>query len=237
MKLKYYMRGIGVGILFSTMVFFIVGNGKPQMTDEQIIKAAKELGMEEKRTVDLSGLNPTPTIVPDGKNEDANHSANATQDGTNDKDNIPSITPGIDGSGVESLDAINDTKKGDENSLDSDESKKDNESSLDNNGSTVDKNSSADNQNSSVDSNASKSEESTDNDSVETITLVIKSGMFSHHVADLCKTLGLVEDAKEFDSYLIKNGYAGKIRTNRYEIPVGASYEDIAGLITIKPRY
>jgi len=222
MKLKYYMRGIGVGILFSTMVFLVVGNEKPQMTDEQIIKAAKELGMEEKKTVDLSGLNPTPTVVLDGKNEGSDKLSNTDQDGANDKDNLPSVTPGIDGSGAESLDT-NDTKKDNNTSSNLDESKKDNNSAVDHS--------------SSVDNNGSKSDESTENDSVDKIELVIKSGMFSHHVADLCKTLGLVEDAKEFDSYLIRNGYASKIRTNRYEIPVGASYEEIASLITTKPRY
>ncbi len=47
MKGKYYLRGIGVGILFATLVLFttycISGRGK--MTDEEVIARAEELGM------------------------------------------------------------------------------------------------------------------------------------------------------------------------------------------------
>lgn len=47
MKRKYYLRGIGVGILFATIILFtaysISGQGK--MTDEEVIARAEELGM------------------------------------------------------------------------------------------------------------------------------------------------------------------------------------------------
>lgn len=47
MKRKYYIRGIGVGILFATIVLFtaysVTGAGK--MTDEEIMRRAEELGM------------------------------------------------------------------------------------------------------------------------------------------------------------------------------------------------
>lgn len=47
MKQKYYLRGIGVGILFATIILFtaysISGQGK--MTDEEVIARAEELGM------------------------------------------------------------------------------------------------------------------------------------------------------------------------------------------------
>lgn len=47
MKRKYYIRGIGVGILFATIILFtaysVTGGGK--MTDEEIMRRAEELGM------------------------------------------------------------------------------------------------------------------------------------------------------------------------------------------------
>lgn len=47
MKMRYYLRGLGLGILF-TAVFFLVGGGSEQtMSDEMVKERAKELGMIE----------------------------------------------------------------------------------------------------------------------------------------------------------------------------------------------
>lgn len=43
MKLKYYLRGLGTGILFATIILFISYSYK--MSDSQIKKMAEELGM------------------------------------------------------------------------------------------------------------------------------------------------------------------------------------------------
>jgi Predicted periplasmic solute-binding protein len=43
MKLKYYMRGLGIGICVTTL---IMSFGKEKMTDQEIIKRAQELGMK-----------------------------------------------------------------------------------------------------------------------------------------------------------------------------------------------
>ena len=248
MKLKYYMRGIGVGILFSIIVFLIVGQEELQMTEEQIIAAAKELGMEEKKTIDLSGLNPTPITSP-GENSDTlgdtNNSSNEEPGDLEEKDQLPSITPASDESDTDSLKTGDDKKKEEDTSVNSDEPKKDNDSNVDNNDSTVDNNdttvdnndTTVDNNDTTVDINGSESDVSSTNGSEEIKTFTISKGMYSHDVADLCESIGLVENAKDFDRYLIQNGYASNIRINRYEIPVGASYEDIARIITTKPQY
>lgn len=47
MKLKYYLRGLGIGILVTVMIVAISGAGKKTMTDEEIKSRAKELGMIE----------------------------------------------------------------------------------------------------------------------------------------------------------------------------------------------
>ena len=238
MKLKYYMRGIGVGILFSIMVFLIVGEEDPQMTDEQIIAAAKELGMEEKKTIDLSGLNPTPVASIDDKGDnlkDPNNLSNEEKGDTDKKENNPSITPDSDASEVDSSNSIDDQKNEDDTSVNSDD-----KMNKDDAASNPDESKNADelekDNNTSVDNN-STSDKGEINESDEIKTLVISKGMYSHDVADLCESIGLVKNAKEFDSYLIQNGYASNIRINRYEIQVGASYEEIARLITKRPQY
>lgn len=47
MKRKYYLRGIGVGILFATIVLFTAYSisDKGKMTDEEVLARAEELGM------------------------------------------------------------------------------------------------------------------------------------------------------------------------------------------------
>ena len=48
MKLKYYMRGIGIGIIVTALIFMIGASASNQISDEEIIARAKELGLVEK---------------------------------------------------------------------------------------------------------------------------------------------------------------------------------------------
>lgn len=46
MKLKYYLRGAGVGVIVTTLIFTIaIAFDKPTMSQEDIIKEAEKLGM------------------------------------------------------------------------------------------------------------------------------------------------------------------------------------------------
>lgn len=47
MKRKYFVRGLGVGIVFGALIMFVayMTSGKNHMSDEDIIKRAQELGM------------------------------------------------------------------------------------------------------------------------------------------------------------------------------------------------
>lgn len=58
MKLKYYMRGVGVGIVFCAIVLFAAFQHiqTNNMSDEDIKKRAMELGLVEQKKVDLSTL-------------------------------------------------------------------------------------------------------------------------------------------------------------------------------------
>ena len=44
MKLKYYLRGLGIGMILTTFILMISFSGK-KMSDEEVIKRAEELGM------------------------------------------------------------------------------------------------------------------------------------------------------------------------------------------------
>lgn len=66
MKLKYYMRGLGVGILLATLIISFGGN-KKNLSDQEIIKRAEALGMvmqeKQKDSLDqmLEDITPMPT--------------------------------------------------------------------------------------------------------------------------------------------------------------------------------
>lgn len=85
MKRKYYLRGIGVGILFATIVLFtaymISGAGK--MTDDEVIARAQELGMTQPESL-LDNLT-KPASTEEGKNstEDPSGTSEDTNTGTN----------------------------------------------------------------------------------------------------------------------------------------------------------
>ena len=53
MRLKSYLRGIGIGILVTAAIFLVSGGGKSDssLTDEQIKERARELGMTEQITL------------------------------------------------------------------------------------------------------------------------------------------------------------------------------------------
>lgn len=66
MKRKYYLRGLGLGILITSLVFIVAGPSEP--TEEEIIKRAEELGYvkgeEAASGINLKDLLGTGTPVP-----------------------------------------------------------------------------------------------------------------------------------------------------------------------------
>lgn len=56
MNLKYYLRGLGIGIFVTSVLLIFAGSEKKQMSDEEIKRRAMELGMVENTVLsDLKG--------------------------------------------------------------------------------------------------------------------------------------------------------------------------------------
>lgn len=96
MKLKYYMRGIGIGVLVTTIIlviaFAFTGNN---MSDEEIIDRAKKLGMvESSKTMTSNSTNAT----------------NSTNNATEGNQTIPGATnPMPDNNSTNTANANNDS--------------------------------------------------------------------------------------------------------------------------------
>ncbi|HOO28963.1 MAG TPA: hypothetical protein PLU43_10915 [Lachnospiraceae bacterium] len=62
MKLKLYLRGLGIGVIVTALLMGFSGSGKQTLTDDEIIAKAKALGMVQEDQVLLS---------PEAENSDA----------------------------------------------------------------------------------------------------------------------------------------------------------------------
>lgn len=177
MKLKYYLRGLGIGILVTTVILSLAGVGRKNMTDEEVVKRAKELGMVESTLLsDLPDQTKTDEVRPTEPEISLQPETSEPEESASTPETpvAPEETP------VSPEDGNPDTPAG------------------------------------------------------ETVTLVIGRGESSTTVSKNLKKAGIVEDAAAFDRFLCNNGYDKKIITGTYEIPYGASEEEIAKIITRK---
>lgn len=65
----------------------------------------------------------------------------------------------------------------------------------------------------------------------ESVTIQIANGDSSFAVCKKLMEAGVIESANEFDSYLCRNGYDKSIRAGSFEIPIGTEEEEIAKII------
>ena len=210
MKLKYYLRGLGIGILVTTVILSLAGVGRKNMTDEEVVKRAKELGMvestllsdlpdqtkaEEVRPTEPETLEPETSLQPETSEQEISAE--------------PETSPGPETSEPETLEP--------EVSPEPEESASTPETPV-----------------APEETPVSPEDGNPDTPAGKTVTLVIGRGESSTTVSKNLKKAGIVEDAAAFDRFLCNNGYDKKIITGTYEIPYGASEEEIAKIITRK---
>lgn len=70
----------------------------------------------------------------------------------------------------------------------------------------------------------------------ETVTIVVRQGDSSVSVSKRLFEAGLVDSASGYDRFLCNNGYDKRISVGTYEIPLGATEEEIARIITKSRR-
>ena len=213
MKLKYYLRGLGMGILFATIVMIVHSNNLPA---EKVIKQAEKLGMvmpedtEDKNglwgnkesTEDVSESQNTSPLNTEETSENQNTSPLNTEE-TSEKQTVPPVnTEDISESQV--IPPFNTEEVQGETQLSMTE------------------------QISDVPADEQQSLES------EEITY-IKIKISSNSTAEkVCRTLyknGLIENEDDFHAYLIGKRYTHSIRKGTFEIPMGATYEEICEII------
>lgn len=223
MKLKTYLRGLGLGLVVASLV---TGVGSRQtMSDEQIKARAKELGMIESNTylhqVDAAietEETPEPAMETETSVETLESETIAELESKTTVETAVEETTAEESATEEiTVETENTTE---ETVAESKES-----------GETVAEETTAPEAESEpVEESQEQSGE--DTTAPETVTFQIHSGDSSVSVAKRLAEAGLVGDAKAFDQYLCQNGYDKKIRTGTYEIQNDSSNEEIAKIIT-----
>lgn len=70
-----------------------------------------------------------------------------------------------------------------------------------------------------------------DDTAAQSVTIEVNRGEGSYAICKKLEQAGLIDDASEFDAYLCGNGYHTKLRAGAHEIPAGAAREEIAALL------
>ncbi len=205
MGLKYYLRGLGLGVIITAILMIVSSGGKKaEMTDAQIIARARELGMVDGVLTELPG---------EGRTEEA--------EGSRDKVQASTVERSEDGGEKAETDDAQTSSDYNQDTAGSAEPAE-----------TAEK-STAGNTGNGAEPDGQKTDGTAANRTETfTATVSIYPGEGSYMVSRKLAELGLVESADIYDRFLCQNGYDKKLCTGNYEISSGSTAEEIARIIT-----
>lgn len=217
MRLKYFLRGVGIGILVTTIILTATHASERRMSDSEVIDRAIELGMsfsashsgQQSSTEEASSEESSAGQENSGDDvtDDLQHESEAeTEMGSQSPSETASELAG-DGEalpGKESEAVTGMTTQATTETAETAETTTELTTENENDGSAA----------------------GVMNNEV-TCTINITKGMSSRTVCDMLKQNGIIEDAADFDRYLIKTGYDDKIRVGEVEVNSGMTYEEL----------
>lgn len=212
MKIRYYLRGLGLGILVTAIFFMVSGKSNQTMSDEMIKARARELGMTE--SVVLSDLSRQ-------EEETIPVTVEAEVEMTEEEVILEEKPEAVTEEAVE--ETIKDTQEEsvEETSVEEEEMSVDEASSSEE---AAEETSKVDIVEETVSTEAVVS-------NTESLSVMVNRGDGSDTVSKRLQEAGLVADAHEYDRYLMANGYDRRISVGEHEIPAGATWEDIAKIL------
>lgn len=237
MKLKYQLRGLGIGMIVTAILMGVATGHAIPLTDAEIKARALELGMVEGgslKLTDLEGMSPSGPQA-DGESDDSGQESGNPEEnpdsGAVSDLNGAQGSSGMDGSFAES--AQPDPKEeGDDPEnpeTGSSGSGTSGESGIEESGESEESGMEGAGESGEADIEGSASHVIRNG---EAVSIVIEPGSDSYAISKTLAEAGLVEDAGEFDRFLCNNLYSRKIVDGTYDIPAGASEEEIAKIIT-----
>lgn len=254
MKLRYYMRGLGIGIFVTAILMAVTIHGKTErLTDEQIIERAEALGMEMKYSSDvLADTVSNNTVEKDAEAAKEDTLPEQVKEETSLSNQLQAEemeeNPLLAGAGVDSSadeqdnnaadtaqqdiyhedpDAAERTETKTDGSADTDSAE---ESTTEENAADAQDESTADDSDQTTAAGSSES----DTQAAGSKQITVSSGDGSDTVARKLYEAGLISDVAAYDRYLCQNGYDKKICTGVKTIPAGATEAEIAQILTTR---
>lgn len=207
MRLKRYLRGLGIGIIVTALIIGISSYSKANsISDEEVMSRARELGMVEQNS-ERNGQEGT----------DANNAVNDSLDTVKEEN--------LEADVMEELEVIDEIDMIEDSTVLSELEETETDIQAEENNTTPETGS---NDIYTEDENTPGLQ---DDYVAEFILLTIRSGESSNSVANDLEQLNLIEDAADFDQYLCDFGYATRIHVGDHEIPNGSTYEEIAKIL------
>lgn len=247
MKLKYYLRGLGIGIILTTLVF-LVTKPEQKLTEDEIKKRAAELGMTMERDPLSSSLDDILNKSDEQETEAHNLEEGDSEGGNSDEvdlENQNELSTDLENTEEESQPLSEGDNTGDELLDNTEDELLDNteDELLDNTeDDTVDDNNemSLDHINTVDDSAQTEVVDITEPMVGEELEIVlhepyvftITEGLSSGTVSIRLQEAGIVDSSKNFNEYMISIDKVKYIRVGTYQIPRNASYEEISKIIT-----
>ena len=244
MKLKYYLRGMGIGIILTAIVMgFALGGRKTTISDAEVIERAKALGM-----VDASGTlsqtveNPPADEENQTKIKDEEISDDTSASSSSLYQEGKEISEEDDQTVALASQPVSDVAKEEEKGKDkkSEESKSSEDASKQD-ASTEEISTASQEEIKTAKEpkqEETKPEQTTETSAAvlgsttsETKTVTIPGGLGSEQVSAILQREGLIDSAYSFNQYLCDKRMDRRIRSGTKVIPAGSTYEDIARII------
>lgn len=227
MRLKYFLRGLGIGIVVTTIILAISHNAGRRMSDSEVIERAKELGMayttaaQENSTESAADTTEPETDttepVTTGQESPTDTEAGSTAETESSE---TSTTVQETTTGIRETTTQQETTTQETTTQETTATRAAQESTTE----TTHEASATEAETTQAENESTETEAST----VITYTLTIASGMSSNTVCDILKKNGIIADSGDFDRFLVSNGYADRIRVGSFEVNSGMSYDELA---------
>ncbi len=218
------MRGLGIGIVITALILIAVDfqNNKGEMTDAQIKERAAELGMVDANSFSLTDAAQT------SKDTDASFEGDTVEEAEAKTEGNAEAKENAEAEGnaeaKENAEAKNDKTAESAETVNS-ETENAEEAKAETKDETKEEIKEETKEAAEPEKPAPVTESGT------LITITIERGASSETAAAVLAGQGLVEDATDFNKYMIQNGYDRRIHPGTYQIEVGTSYEDICRII------
>lgn len=229
MRLKYFLRGLGIGIVVTTIILAISHNAGRRMSDSEVIERAKELGMayttaaQENSTESAADTTEPETDttepVTTGQESPTDTEAGSTAETESSE---ASTTVQETTTGIRETTTQQETTTQETTTQETTATRAAQGSTTE----TTHEASATEAETTQAENESTETEAST----VITYTLTIASGMSSNTVCDILKKNGIIADSGDFDRFLVSNGYADRIRVGSFEVNSGMSYDELAAV-------